>query len=172
MPLPSSLISKVISTASSVTLGFLKFKDMFPFLVNLLALRAWEFKFARVPIALWAVAAATPFLYGYYQISVHEKAFALHQKQNKAYSIALVQTGFEVEEASGFGDRNSLIAHTLDEWAQIMHIMKRHHGKGFDLIVLPEGTVPCGTYSFVFPINYVRDKVLSMFGEKALASMP
>ncbi|MCB1111394.1 MAG: apolipoprotein N-acyltransferase [Chlamydiales bacterium] len=141
-------------------------------LVNLFALRAWKANLAKVPVAIWAIAAALPFLYGYYKLGQHEQAFVLHEKQNKPYSVALVQTGFEVEEASGISDRHAMIAHTIEEWGQILAIMRQHKGKDFDLIVLPEGTVPCGTYSFVFPIEYVRAKALSLLGEEVLASLP
>lgn len=138
--------------------------------VNLLALRAWVLKLPISSVVAWAVAALIPFMYGASHISIHNYASAAQNKPS--FTALLVQPAFPAEEAMTFSTPQKMIAHVIGEWCQILKIIKQHHGKDIDLIVLPEFVVPYGTYSFIFPYNIVRAAFQDALGEDAANLLP
>lgn len=141
--------------------------------VNLLALRAWQFRPKMFPAITWACMAVVPYLFGFIHLQIHKESFAQKNRdENSFLHVVLVQTAFPVEEAMGFAKTEELIRYVLDEWRQILKITKKQYGKKIDLIALPEFTVPFGTYSFVYPYERVRKIFLEVFGPESLAALP
>jgi apolipoprotein N-acyltransferase len=64
------------------------------------------------------------------------------------------------------------VAFVTDEWRQILKIIAKHQGKQFDLIALPEYVVPFGTYSFLYPYEYVKKSFAEIFGPSAISKLP
>jgi apolipoprotein N-acyltransferase len=138
--------------------------------VNLLAVRAWMQRFNRSAIALFVIAAAVPFLFGFAQLQFHRDA--MKNKEIPVFKTLLVQTVFLAEESMDFSNKKQYIDHILNEWEQIIKSVKPHEGKQIDLIVLPEYIVPGGAYTFMFPYEIVRDIFISHFGMDVMAKFP
>ncbi len=155
----------------TASLGGIYALSFWVILVNLLALRTWMLGF-RYGWA-WVSAAALPFLYGMVHLHLHEEAFANQQKDpTKKLSAILVQTAFPVEEVMNFKDQKSMIAYVLDEWKQILKITKQHLNAPTDLVVLPEFTVPYGTYSCIFPYPVVVAAFKEIYGPESIKKLP
>lgn len=141
--------------------------------VNLLAISAW-FSKKFVSFAIWLCAALIPYAYGAYHLSNHQPLFEkMNQSQKAPLTVVLVQTAFPIEETLSFwGDSKQMASYVIDEWEKILQITQRHIGKPVDLIVMPEFTVPYGTYTFVFPHQIVKSTFERMFGKEALKALP
>ena len=125
--------------------------------VNGLALYAWlNFKKKFTPIIIWGVAAAIPYLYGMVQLEFHKG-----NTPSKYLTAMLVQTAFPPEEMEDRPKGKGIVRSVIDEWRQIIEIMKSHRDEKVDLIVLPEFVVPFGTFSFIYPL----DEVIAVFQE-------
>lgn len=131
--------------------------------VNLLALRAWIQK-QITPTVLWLAAAALPYLYGAHVF------FHSSYPPSSHLTALLVQTAFAPEEIKT--SKHNLLDHVIDEWKQILTILKPHQESAADLIVLPEFVVPFGTYSDIYPLSRVYQAFLEVFGDKSLSLMP
>lgn len=137
--------------------------------VNLLFLRAWVSKEKTFkPFVLWTVMALIPYLYGFVQVTYHDRFFT----SPKTLSALLVQPAFAPEEVISFTDRKSAIRHVMDEWNQILLILSRHKNSKIDLIVLPEYTVPYGTYSAIYPLDYIQKAFEAHYGKDVLQHLP
>lgn len=133
------------------------------FFVNLLALRALYLKKNFVSVAVWAVAALLPYLYGLVHIQIHTQELAKKENRDKFHAV-LVQTAFPVEESLPIWDSRHMIAYVLDEWRQILTIIKHQKGKTIDLIALPEFTVPYGTYTPIYTESVVKEAFEEILG--------
>jgi apolipoprotein N-acyltransferase len=141
--------------------------------VNLLALKAFGAGLNPRFAALWLLAAALPYVYGGIHLNVHDHYMAQKQKEgHPSFNAVLVQTAFPVEETLPFVDNKQLIAYIHNEWRQILTITKQHIGKSTDLIVLPEFTVPCGTYTPVFPYEVVKSSFEEILGPQSVQALP
>lgn len=137
--------------------------------VNLLMLRTWTLRCAPISILVTIIAAALPYLYGYAHISIHSKAMETHQQK---FTAMLVQPAFPIEETLGITDPKQFLAYVIDEWRHILKIMKKHRGKHVDLIVMPEFFVPYGTYTFVFPHQFVEAAFKEIYGPDSIKALP
>jgi apolipoprotein N-acyltransferase len=142
--------------------------------VNLLGLKAALQRLSIKPIFLWACAGAVPYLFGSFQLNIHaEKLSALAASgSNQKYEAVLVQTSFPVEETLKFKNSGERIEFVLEEWKKILKITKKHLGVPFDLLVLPEGVVPYGTYSFIYPSSIVSSAFKKIYGPQSLRYLP
>lgn len=121
-------------------------------------------------LPLWIIIAATPYLFGMFHLQKHTQ---LANKQNKEfYNAVLVQTSFPVEECLNLKDSKHMIAYVLNEWRQILKITKKNLGKEIDLLVLPEGVVPYGTYSCVYPSVVVVKAFKEILGPNSVSLLP
>jgi len=138
-------------------------------MVNLLALRAYEKRGRLRPVAVWGALAVFPFLYGTFHFHFHERQM---QQKAKPFKALLVQTAFPAEEGLAIETQEAFIAYVMREWEQILLLTKKHRGEKIDMIALPEFVVPFGTYTFIYPYEYVREIFIDLFGPDALFSLP
>ncbi len=142
-------------------------------LVNLIAVKAWTSGFAKKTVAIWIVAAATPYLYGVGHLYIHQQALHDHFAEDESrFKAVLVQTAFPVEEALGFWDTKNMIHFVIDEWRQILNITSHHYGTEIDLITLPEFVVPFGTWTPVYPYEKVVESFEEVYGSESLKKLP
>lgn len=128
------------------------------FFTNLMGLRLFTHPFPWAYAALFAVVALTPYLFGFAQVSFHDRQMKLFP--SPSLSIVLVQTSLSPEQKIAYTP--SVIPFTPHEqWEKILLLLKKHQGKEVDLIVFPETVVPYGTD---FPI-YTEESVLSAFNK-------
>jgi apolipoprotein N-acyltransferase len=146
--------------------------SFFAILVNLLFLRAWVCWRRLAPIALWAMAAAVPYLYGYVHYTYHEQLIAKQAGGAKTLSVVLVQPAFLPEEGAFMINPHDAIEHVMGEWTQILKILSKQKNEVVNLIVLPEYVVPFGTYSPIFSFERMRDLFEEHFGKESLAALP
>lgn len=138
--------------------------------VNLLALRAWSLSRTSWATLAWISAALLPYLYGAIQLQIHTDAM---ESQPKQYlNTVLVQTAFPTEETMGFADVKSMTAYIVEEWTEILKIIRKQQGRPIDLMALPEYVVPGGTYSFLFPYDVVRTVFLNILGQESVDAFP
>lgn len=140
---------------------------------NLLFLKAWQQHFSKGATFLWVISACVPYIYGGIHLNTHSHLMTQYkEKKPIPFNAVLVQTAFPVEEALPFWETKQMIAFIIDEWRQILKITKKQLGKQIDLIVLPEFTVPYGTYSAVFPHEVVKNIFKEILGEDVLEALP
>lgn len=132
-------------------------------LVNLYGLR---FYLIRKNIYVLCVLVFLPYLYGFFQLQF------IKTEEKPPFRVALVQTAFPAEEAFGFETRQEMVNYVFDEWRKIFTHLKAHIDKPVDLVVLPEATVPYGTYSFVFEFTKVQSMLKEIFGESVVSAFP
>jgi apolipoprotein N-acyltransferase len=133
---------------------------------NILALRAWVKK-SYVP---WVLACMAPYFFGVLHFHYYEAQ--MEKTTAKNLNVVLVQTAFPVEEAMFFESQQHLVRFVMNEWSQILKIIKKHKGRSIDLIALPEFVVPFGTYTFVFTYEEVKEAFVSVFGPESERALP
>ncbi len=169
-PLGLALTGSVypMQTASLWGVFGLSFWVMF---VNVLALRAWIFPFNWSPRVAFMAAALFPYLYGAGHILYHD-----HLRERPAasetLSALLVQPLFPVESVGAFSTPERAVFFVMDQWRQVLYLMKPYQGKSIDLIVLPEYLVPFGTYWPVYNLKLVKALFTSILGEDSLKHFP
>jgi len=142
-------------------------------LVNLVGLRAWLNLPSKSTVFAWVLLASIPYLFGIAHVTIRHAEYEQHLAQNDPHLHAvLVQTAFPAEEALPFKDKQSYISFVLDEWTKVLDITKQHYGKKIDLIVLPEYVVPFGTYTFLYPYDYVKTAFEKAFGPNNNKNLP
>lgn len=166
-PVGMSLTSNVVSLQWASFWGVygLSFWVIF---TNLSALKAWIEYPKKLPAMIWCAAAAAPFLYGAIHLDIHRH---IAEDQKHLHAL-LAQPAFPIEETLELKGHHQMIPFVLQEWKQILTILKPHLGKSIDLIALPEFTVPYGTYSFVFPYAQAVSIFQEIFGIPSLAKLP
>lgn len=124
-------------------------------------------------VPLWVAAVVLPFVVGFAHVKWHENAAHEYEKDAaNQFNAILVQTAFPIEEIMDFKTPKSMVLFVFEEWEQILKITKKHLGKPVDLVVLPEYTVPFGTYSFVFPYESVKQSFAVIYGPESLKKLP
>lgn len=142
-------------------------------LTNLQALKFWTYSRNKKNLALWLLLALTPYLFGWGHLFYHDNQIAkIDPLQSPPFKALLMQPAFSPEEASNSSARKNMVAHVIDEWRQILKICKKFEGQPFHLIALPEFVVPFGTYSFVYPLQYVKQAFLEELGPHSLKYLP
>lgn len=139
---------------------------------NCLALKSWISRWSVAPFLLLALAVATPYFYGYYQITTHAPSLAEEEAKNAPYHALLVQTAFPVEETMNITSKQAFIQYVFDEWVQILQITKKHQGKPIDLIAYPEFVVPLATFTPLYPLEKVKEAFKDALGESSLKKLP
>lgn len=120
-------------------------------------------------LPLWVLAAAFPYLYGVVHLQKHHKEMAMGDEK---FHAVLVQPSFPIEECLNFKSSQQLTSYALEEWRQILRITKKNLGQPFDLLVLPEGVVPYGTYSCVYSSTSAIKAFKEIFGVDSLKHLP
>lgn len=138
--------------------------------VNLLALKAWIQNFNVKATSLFLISFSLPFFYGFAHLQIHQRAIEDQSRGN--LNVVLVQTAFPVDEAINYSDKKKVIAHVLNQWKKIFHAVKKQQGEQFDVLVLPEYAVSCGTYTCIFPYTVVKDAFNEIFGTTIVEKLP
>lgn len=125
------------------------------------------------PLCLFTLCAALPYLFGLFQIGYHgPKIDRQIAEKSELFRALLVQTAFSTEETLPFKKLDDYIDYIIEEWRTIIKIVSPHLSAEppFDLIVLPEFTVPFGTYTAIYPYKKALDVLNSLWPEKIAAS--
>lgn len=138
--------------------------------VNLLGLKAWMKNFNFQSTSLFLVAFTLPFFYGFIHLQIHQKA--IEDQSRGTLNAVLVQTAFPVDQVINYSDKKSVILHVMNQWKKIFHASKKQQGHQFDLLVLPEYAVSCGTYTCIFPYSIVKTALSDIFGTHILEKLP
>lgn len=171
-PVGLALTSSLFSLQSASLFGIygLSFWVIF---VNLLALRAWENRPAKMPIIVWLLALSLPYAYGAAHYKYHERNLANQAADRKTnFHALLVQTAFPIEENLHFGTFEEAIAYTQDEWIKILDTLVKWRGHAVDMIALPEYVVPFGTYMPIYQYDNVKEVFAEVFGNSSIKSLP
>lgn len=153
-------LASSIYSLQAASLGGVFALSFWVFLVNFLALRKSYF--------LFACCAALPFIFGAFHYHVHQKAM---QNNSSTMTVVLVQPSFPCE-ATLNGTPQEMVQCVTDQWQKILTLIKKHHGRQIDLIVLPEYFVPFGTYTFIFEYDQVRKAFADVYGDEMTAHLP
>ncbi len=123
-------------------------------LVNLVALYVWCRGITLGRLSALGFMVLSPYVFGVTHLMYHE--MKMREGDRNPFSVVLVQTAFPAEEAYQFHSTKQMVDFVLEEWKQILFILKKQVNKTVDLVVLPEATVPFGTYSFVYSLDAVK----------------
>lgn len=136
--------------------------------INLLALRTWMLPFHLKRIGLFVSLALLPYLYGGAHYHYHD----FFSRQSPSFRAILVQTAFPVEEIMEIKNHTAFVAYVVDEWEKILSLIKTHRGNPVDLLLLPEFTVPFGTYNCVYAYEDVKMAFQRHYGDAGLLNLP
>lgn len=136
---------------------------------NLFLLRIWIFGGGRTANALLASVVLFPYLYGAGHVLYHD---ALKHKDERFLTAILVQPHFPVENDGAFQTPTNALLYVLNQWRQVLELIKTHRENAVDIIVFPEYLVPFGTYWHVYPYNTVKGLFASVFGPDSLSALP
>lgn len=164
-PVGMALVGNIY-TLQMASVGGIFGLSFWVFFTNMLALRA----FLQKKFLPWALACMAPYFFG--ALHFHYYEAQMEKTSAKNLNVVLVQTAFPVEEAMQFDSQEHLVAFVMDEWKQILKIIKQHRGLQIDLIALPEFVVPFGTYTFVFTYDKVKEVFVSIFGPESVSALP
>ncbi len=139
-------------------------------LCNALFYRSYvrQFKRGRIVFGLCAI---FPYVFGMFHYLYHHKEESL-QKSPITFDVLLVQTGFPVEENHPFANWEQAMSYALDEWETIFQLIQPKMGNKKDLIVLPEGAVPFGKDTPLYPLEAVISLFEKYFGQNTLHLLP
>ena len=176
-PVGLSLSSTVYSRQAASLAGVYGL-SFWVIVVNLLLVKSWVFPYqgswhtSRIfNFAFWAMMAILPFAYGYNKIESHKEQF-VKTSPAKDLKVVLIQTAFPAEEAILFSSPEHAIDFTVNEWRDILKMMKQHRGKEIDLIVMPEYIVPFGTYYPIFVADGIERIFKEIYGDDILSELP
>lgn len=85
---------------------------------------------------------AFPFGFGITSVVYHDKKI----KNSPTLSTLLLQTALYPEEKMSYPGYEKQMIPLYEQWERIFYEIKKHNKKTLDLIVLPEGAVPYGTF--------------------------
>lgn len=115
----------------------------------------------------WAAVAFFPYLFGICHLTYHEQA---QKKHDKSLTVLLVQTGLMPSQKVPLqGKMNDFIS-PFEQWKRILEWIKQHENA--DLIVLPEGAVPCLSGTTVYSLETTTKIFKNLFGESIENSFP
>lgn len=134
-------------------------------LTNLVLLHLWVAGVNSSRLALMFTLVFFPYLFGFWQLNFRPV------KEAEPLHVVLVQTAFPAEETLHFSLQD-MIHYVLGEWKQIFANLRQHLDKTVDLIVLPEGVVPFGTYTYAYEYENVKSLFQELFGAEALKKLP
>lgn len=130
------------------------------FLTNLMSLQLLNaFSWSRA--ALWSVAAASPYLFGWAHVMFHSQ----QMRENPDFlSTLLVQTSLYPEEKLSFNGSEPLQPDV--QWERILGLLFPYADRSPDLIVLSEGVIPYGAHYPIYPIQTVEHAFDVFFNKK------
>ncbi len=132
---------------------------------NVLALRALQKKNS---LGLWAVCACFPYCFGWMQLIYNEPDLV---SQRPLYA-ALVQTDLKPEEKDYVEERSASYIIPLKQWENILSYFVNTKQSRFDLIVMPEGTVPWAINKMGYLYEDVLQVWISVFGSESVSALP
>lgn len=140
---------------------------------NLFALKAFLTSQRLKGFGFWLLYASIPFVYGFFQLTTHEKALQREsQNPDRVLTSLLVQTAFPIEEVLPFNTIEEFIRYTEHEWWLIFDTIAPYKEQKIEMIALPEYVVPLGTYVAVFDYERVKALFVAAFGNDSVKSLP
>jgi apolipoprotein N-acyltransferase len=113
---------------------------------------------------LYIFLALFPYVFGFFHIKFHEKKF----NNSKTINAILVQTSILPEEKNRLVNFQGKFVSPIDQWRRILIYINQYKDKKIDYIVLPEAAVPFLANDCFYPINYIKNMFVNMYGEKVL----
>ncbi|MGM0440625.1 MAG: apolipoprotein N-acyltransferase [Chlamydiota bacterium] len=121
-------------------------------------------------ILIWLTVSGAPYGYGYLEHHYHLPR--LEKSLKKPLSALLVQTALKPDQKCNYSGTCAHHVSPFEQWMRILGFVQEHHGEHFDMIVLPETTVPLGDY---YPAYYhipTREAFLQTFGNEVDHLLP
>ncbi|MCB1118868.1 MAG: apolipoprotein N-acyltransferase [Chlamydiia bacterium] len=137
--------------------------------VNLLFLRAWVKGFSLAAVTVWMGSLLAPYLFGMGHLAYHDQYFVQGKRD---FSAVLVQTAFPIEEDEHFSDFQHAVSLVMEEWTHVLKMLKKSEGKLIDLVAFPEGVVPFESQAKIFPLEFVQDTFVEVFGAEVKKKLP
>jgi apolipoprotein N-acyltransferase len=106
--------------------------------------------------------ALLPYFFGFFHIKFHEKKF----NNSKTINAVLVQTSILPEEKNRFVKYQDKFISPIDQWKKILISINQFKDKKIDYIVLPEAAVPYLANDCFYPLEFVRNIFINMYGDK------
>lgn len=114
----------------------------------------------------WAILVLLPYLYG--EIRLGQKNWS----GEKPLEVALVQTGLLPSQKVPMPGREGDFIAPAEQWYEILEMLAKQKRSHWDLIVLPEATVPWGTHDARYGYKETLTTFFSACGMSAMKSMP
>jgi apolipoprotein N-acyltransferase len=129
---------------------------------NLLAFRWMSTFFSFRAAVKWIAVALIPYAFGLTHLAFH--TYQMKQDQQTPLKVLLVQTSTLPEEK--YQIDGSAPLSPIDQWCKILALLAPHLSQPTDLIVLPEGVVPYGTYHPIYPTEKIEQAFQEILGRE------
>lgn len=138
------------------------------FLVNAYAYRISRAQQKWKAASLWIGLAAAPYLFGSIYVQCHSKK----DPADKTLSVALVQTGLLPSQKIPLPGRWDDFIAPIDQWKNILQLLKNETQARWDLIVFPEAVVPLRADYCFYSYTQAVNELVGIFGVDAVAALP
>ncbi len=138
------------------------------FLVNASAYRIADSGRKWTSAFLWIVLAAFPYFFGSIYVQYHSPK----ETSGQTLSLALVQTGLLPSQKVPLPDRWDDFIAPIDQWKNILTLLKEEKAEKWDLIVLPEAVVPLRADYCFYSYAQVVHELVEIFGTEVLQKLP
>lgn len=118
---------------------------------NLLALRLF-FCRSWAGYAIWGFVAATPYLFGFVQIAIHD--LLMKNDPTSPLKALLVQTALTPEQKQPLNGSQGFSV--FQQWERVLSMLAPYIKMEPELIVFSEGHVPYGISNEIFPLNHAQ----------------
>jgi apolipoprotein N-acyltransferase len=115
---------------------------------------------------IWMGLALVPVLFGTWHLS------RAPQNEGKRISAALVQTGLLPSQKVPLPGRHDEFISPLNQWIEILRLLKSNNQSHWDLVVLPEAVVPYPATDAVYLYAAVLKCVAQELGDEAVLHQP
>lgn len=113
----------------------------------------------------WGVVALIPYLFGICHISYHEK-----KREDRPLKVVLLQTGLLPSQKVPLQGKTGEFISPYVQWKRILELLKEKNQA--DLIVLPEGALPCLSSTPLYSFEKTAKIFQEVFGEGVKSSFP
>jgi apolipoprotein N-acyltransferase len=138
-------------------------------LTNLAALNVWRSRFQLSYLAGGLCIAAFPYLFGLMHLGYYK------QGENSAlpsYHVAMVQTSLLPSEKIPIAGRINEFVPPVEQWNRILALLKSKGAASWDLIVLPEASVALQSDLMLYPLDWVKERLIAQYGSGIETQFP
>ncbi len=111
---------------------------------------------SKKSLVLWVFSLSFPLLFGALHVSLQKK----QATSLPPMDVMLIQTGLSSEQKWQFPGREEEVISTSDQWKRIFSQLKASGLEKFDLIVLPEVTLPGDAYESMLSYTFVVNELI------------